>query len=270
MLVGTPEDEYAHSVRKRWLLLMTLLALFGGAGWGFRVAITAWWRGLTGDTTTGDTQVFKPDPATYSDLIQEAERWRKDLSSRHAQARSEEDQLAAEHDARVILELLLPAMMRCWLGTPWDFSGTAAEPGGGKIACGYFVATVLKDAGFRVDRFKLAKQPSENILRSFLPKESCILTIGSQYEEFASNMEKVSTGIYLIGLDTHVGFLVIDEKGFRMVHSSGSSPWCVVDETRDKAHVLRKSNWRMIGNLTLDRQVIRRWLRAEKIQVRGA
>ena len=92
-----------------------------------------------------------------------------------------------------VLEQALPAMMRCWLGTPWDFNGTAKGPGAGKIACGYFVATVLKDAGFQVDRYQLAQQPSENILRSFLPKDACDLSVGKDYQAFASDVGKTRT-----------------------------------------------------------------------------
>ena len=169
----------------------------------------------------------------------------------------------------MILEHTLPEMMHCWLGTPWDFNGTASKPGGGRIACGSFVATVLMDAGFQVDRYQLAQQPSGNILRSFLDKDDCPLTVGKPYESFAANVEQSDRGIYLIGLDTHVGFLVVGGNGFRMIHSSGSRPWCVVDEDRADAHALQRSNWRMLGNLTADAKVLRCWLKAEKVVVRG-
>ena len=33
--------------------------------------------------------------------------------------------------------------------------------------------------------------------------------------------------------------------------------------------VLQRSNWRMLGNLTADPKVLRRWLKAGKIVVRG-
>jgi len=131
------------------------------------------------------------------------------------------------------------------------------------------VATVLQDAGFKVDRYQLAQQASGNILRSFLPKDSCKLAVGKEYNVFADGLAKAEPGIYLVGLDTHVGFLVVGPDGFRMMHSSGSRPWCVVDEGRDDAHVLQKSNWRMLGNLTADPQVLKRWLRADKIVVKG-
>jgi hypothetical protein len=139
------------------------------------------------------------------------------------------------------------------------------------IACGYYVATVLMDAGFRVDRYQLAKQPSENILRSFLAKERCTLSVGKNYESFVAEIGAAEPGIYLVGLDTHVAFIVTGaDGGFRFIHASGSKPWCVVDEAPGEAVVLQRSNWRMLGNLTADPTVVRRWLRGEKIVVRGA
>lgn len=257
-------------MRKWWLLPITLLALAGGAGWWFREPLGAWSRGVTGGVELGIRQTLQPDPKGYAVLVSELERWRRELSARHRKARTDAERAAVEHDARVILERTLPEMTRCWLGTPWDFNGTASKPGGGRIACGYFVATVLMDAGFQVDRYQLAQQPSGNILRSFLEKDDCVLTVGKSYDAFAADVGKAEPGIYLVGLDTHVGFLVVGRNSFRMIHSSGSRPWCVVDESRDEAHVLQRSNWRMLGNLTADPKVLRRWLKAEKIAVRGA
>ena len=55
---------------------------------------------------------------------------------------------------RSIYNDLLPA----WYGTPWDFNGTSEVPQQGKIACGYFVSTILRDAGWKVERVRLAQQ----------------------------------------------------------------------------------------------------------------
>ncbi len=256
-------------MRKCWLILIVLLVATGSALWWFRAPMGELWRTTTGGVELGLRKSFQPDPKTYAVLASELERWRADLAKRHTAAKGEKERKLVENAARGVLEKALPEMMRCWLGTPWDFNGTAAKPGGGRIACGYFVATVLQDAGFKVDRYQLAQQPSANILRSFLPKDSCKLTIGQEYETFASALEQAEPGIYLVGLDTHVGFIVVEQGDYRMIHSSGSRPWCVVDETREKAHVLEKSNWRMLGNLTGDSKVIKRWLKADKIAVEG-
>ena len=263
------DREYATQVRKIWLLLITMLALASGGAWIFRATIADWWTMRMSGISLGTRKSLKPDPVTYAVLISELERWRVDLAKRHAAAKNEAERKIVIQDTRVILEAVLPAMMRCWLGTPWDFNGTAAKPGEGRVACGYFVATVLKDAGFQLDRYRLAQQPSENILKSFLPKNSCALTIGQKYRDFAGKLEGSEPGIYLIGLDTHVAFLVVKADGFRMIHASGSRPWCVVDEARDEAHVLENSNWRMIGNLTKDERLLKRWLLKDEITVFG-
>jgi len=209
-----------------------------------------------------------PDATRYEELKGEAARWRKDLAAKYAKARTKDDKDRVIAEARSFLETLLPEMMRCWLGTSWDFHGTAETPGKGKIACGYFVATVLRDAGFQVDRYKLARQPSQNIIRSFLPADSMTLRVGVPYETFAKEVASAEPGIRIIGLDSHVAFLVTRPDGFRFIHSSGSKPWCVVDEGRDDADVLRRSNYRVHGLLTGDRAVLLRWLKAEKIAVK--
>jgi len=256
-------------MRRRWLIPITLLALAGGAGWWFRAPLAGLWRTATGGVELGLRQKFQPDPKAYAVLTKDLERGRKGMAERHRKARTAAERAAVEAEARSVLETALPAMMHCWLGTPWDFNGTAKGPGKGKIACGYFVATVLQDAGFRVDRYQLAQQASGNIMRSFLAKEACVLSVGEDYQAFASRVEKHEPGVYVVGLDTHVAFLVVGSDGFRFIHSSGSRPWCVVDEGRAEAGVLQRSSWRMLGNLTADSTVLRRWLKAEKIVVRG-
>lgn len=256
-------------MRKRWLIPITLLALAGGGGWWYREPLGTLWRTTAGGVEHSLRRKIQPDPKTYAVLTKDLERWRKELAERHRKARTAAERAAVEAEARSVLEAALPAMMHCWLGTPWDFNGTAKGPGAGKIACGYFVATVLQDAGFRVDRYQLARQASGNIMRSFLAKDACALTVGEDYQAFASRVEKREPGVYVVGLDTHVAFLVVGGGGFRFIHSSGSRPWCVVDEGRAEADVLQRSSWRMLGNLTADPAVLRRWLKAEKIAVRG-
>ncbi len=255
--------------RKKWLLLIPIVIIAGIAGGWFRKPLTDLWQTASGGVELGLRRKFQPDPKTYAVLTRDLERGRKNLAERHRKAKTGAERNTVEVEARSLLEHTLPAMMHCWLGTPWDFNGTAQAPGGGKIACGYFVATVLKDAGFQVDRYQLAQQPSGNILHSFLPNESCFLTIGEDYQAFASGVEKRGPGVYIVGLDTHVAFLVVGSGGFRFIHSSGSRPWCVVDESRAEAGALQRSSWRMLGNLTADPATLRHWLTGEKILVRG-
>ena len=244
------------------MLGIVVLSMMGGLGWlAFRPG------GVGGFLILRD-KVPVPDKEKYEVLAGELERWRVDLAGRYSKARTAGERAEVEHDARVLLELVMPEMMRCWLGTGYDFNGTAEKPGEGKVACGYFVSTVIRDAGFRVDRYKLAQQPSENILRTFLPEEACLLRVGEDFESYADRMQGMRPGIYIIGLDTHVGFIVNEGDNTTFYHSSGAGKRGVVEENRKSAWAIRKSNWRMIGGLTADAGVIRTWLGGGKVKVR--
>lgn len=208
-----------------------------------------------------------PDPARYQALSTELEHWRQQLAQRWRAAADRDERAAIEREAQLLLETTLPSLMRCWIGTPWDFNGTAAEPGRGKIACGYFVSTVLRDAGFKVNRYRLAQQPSANIIHTFVDKKHSSLVAGKSYDEFLSILSQREPGIYICGLDTHVAFIVKTSDGFRFIHSSGSKPWAVVDESSDQAGVLQRSNWRMLGNLTASKAAILSWLKGDTVKV---
>jgi len=239
-------------------VFFVLLALTVAGGWMFRDY-------FTGGATPGAPEILVkgkrvPDTERYRHLKQEVLRWRGVLADRHKAAGTAEEKARVEDEARDFLIEILPAMMDCWMGTPWNFHGTAEGPGEAPVACGYFVATVLKDAGFRVDRYELAKQPSQLILRTFLPRSAMTLRAGVPYEDFTAELKSLPPGIRIVGLDTHVGFLVCHEGDFRFVHSSGSKPWCVVDESEEGAEVLKKSSYRVHGCLTSDRAVVRGWL----------
>lgn len=208
-----------------------------------------------------------PDAAQYASLKQTLTQSREELALRYRNARTKKDKQTIVGEARQLLESQMPVMMRCWLGTPWDFHGTAREPGQGKIACGYFVTTVLQDAGFQVERVKLAQQASEVILRSMLPGEKLTRRVGVSYESFAEEMAHATPGIYIVGLDSHVGFVVVRDGTFRFLHSSGQMPWCVVDETRENANTLQRSRYRVFGSVTGNDDLLTRWLQQQPIPV---
>jgi hypothetical protein len=247
-------------------LMLLVLVLAGLAGWWFRAEVAGWWERQRPVLVIGKLPP-EPDPERYEILKKEAARWRHELAARYRAAEDPAGRELVIDEARTFLRMMLPDLMDCWLGTPWDFNGHCETPGEGKIACGYFVATVLRDAGFEVDRYRLAQQPSQNILRSFLPKDEMTLRVGVPYETFAEELRGMEPGVRIVGLDSHVGFIVSGPDGFRFIHSSGSSPWCVVDEAEADAEVLRRSHYRVQGNLTANRDVVLKWLLGKPIAV---
>jgi hypothetical protein len=69
-------------------------------------------------------------------------------------ARNELLDSAGEYFTSALINDIIPH----WYGTVWDFNGHTENPRKGTIACGYFVSTTLTDAGFEIDRYKMAQQ----------------------------------------------------------------------------------------------------------------
>ena len=51
-----------------------------------------------------------------------------------------------------IAEMVEKEIFPHWYDTKYDFYGQTETPGKGKIACGYFVSTVLRDIGVPIER----------------------------------------------------------------------------------------------------------------------
>ena len=263
-----PTNKISRKRPYRAIIWGVLLVSAAGAGlWvhHHRDALAMRWFRTVGTLPTEEaTPAPVPDAEKWRLLSADLKRWRLHYAERYRKAKNAKDQKAVIAEARQLLEHSLPEMMRCWLGTQWDFNGTATEPGGGKIACGYFVTTVFKEAGFQIERNTLAQQASQSIIRTFVPQEELRLRVGVPYKTFRFETMRGKPGIYLVGLDSHVGFVVVKDEEFRFIHSSGSRPWCVVDESSEEALVLERSNYRVLGNISGSDEVIRKWLQGEK------
>ncbi|MGC6467236.1 MAG: hypothetical protein ACON38_13400 [Akkermansiaceae bacterium] len=245
------------------LILLLILAGAAFLGWHFREPLADLYHKIVNRSASGENDPRKgtPDPVRYQELIKELEAKRLDLSKQYQQARTAQDITRVIRDSRKTLDEFLPAMMRCWLGTDWDLNGTCSTPGSGKIACGYFVSTILQDAGFKVERYKLAQQASQKIIGTFLPRNQMHVRAGKSYDDFLQEVVSRGPGIRIVGLDKHVAFLVVQEdSSIRFIHSSGGEPYCVVDEGRHNATALKNSKYRVTGEITGNDDVIHRWL----------
>lgn len=201
----------------------------------------------------------KPDAATYSVLIDEIEYHRNKLAQQYSDAGSDQERDVILQSSSDLLSLIMPTMMKCWHGTPWDFNGMATTPGEGKIACGYFVSIIMKDAGFDVQRIQLAQQASQNILLTFLPKSALEIKVAANYSEYMDEIRHKQDGIYIIGLDKHVGFIVKTKDQLEFIHSGGEQDQ-VITEDQQHAASIRKSRYRVIGNITKNKELLKKWL----------
>src|SRR5215213_4309464 len=121
--------------------------------------------------------------------------------------------------ARMIVETaLIHQFLPAWYGTPWDFNGTTRTPGQGQIACGYFVTTVLRDAGFLIPRVKWAQLAAEPMILKIAPKAKRFSNVGVPVVE--QWVLSQGDGLYAVGLDNHVGFITVRGGEAQFVHSN--------------------------------------------------
>ncbi len=146
-----------------------------------------------------------------------------------------------------------------WYGTPWDFNGTTRVPKQGSIACGFFVTNILTDVGFNIPRIGWAQSASEVFIKKLAPN-SIKRFSNRPISEVENYLLRTGDGLYLVGLDQHVGFIVVKDDEIEFVHSNYyQADIGVMSEEIDSANPLNDSNYRVIGKL-LSNDMIINWI----------
>ncbi len=155
-------------------------------------------------------------------------------------------------------ETLAPA----WVGTPYAFSGKATAPHDGPVACGHYVGAVLRGAGFRVSR-DVGALASARIVRSFAGHGRTRWWSGKTRAQLVRGVRREGDGLYLIGLDTHVGLLRVHGGEVTLCHSTGRWPRTVVCEPAlaSRSLISKVHVW---GPLLPD-ETVDRWLAGQRI-----
>ncbi|MFT3845060.1 MAG: hypothetical protein QM725_08410 [Lacibacter sp.] len=141
------------------------------------------------------------------------------------------------------------SLISFWYGTKWNFNGTTEIPGNGSIACGYFVTTVLRDAGMQINRVKLAQCSSETMIKQLTEKSSLQKFSNEPLKSFTDKVSKHDKGLFIVGLDCHTGFLYNDGTEIYFIHASYATPKIVIKEQAGKSGILAASKYRVIGKL---------------------
>lgn len=205
----------------------------------------------------------------YRDMLAKLESERATLALRHHRATSEAEKVRIVAQAREAVIRSLNAIFPRWYGTAWDFNGTTEVPGQGKIACGYFVSTVLRDAGWKVQRTRLAQQASENIILSLTGEPYIKRFRRVAIGDFVKAVQDWGPGIFVVGLDVHTGFIVNDGDEVYFVHASYAEPFVVVKEKALDSKILQASKYRVLGRITADDTFIAKWLGRKEIVTRA-
>lgn len=211
-------------------------------------------------------------PAQAHQSAAEYGRWRSELKKNHLELRRQLRSAPRRERVERLRPYLLgrvDAIHKRWLGSRWGLGmPQSTQPHLGKTNCGLFVAVVLRDAGFNLPIWKFNRQASYHAIRSVAPRRMIRYFRRAPMSRFLAEVKKLGPGLFLIGLDFHIGFLRQGKKGgLRFVHASYESHK-VVDEAAATAGPIVSSRYRMVGKI-LQPQMLRWWLARKRIHVLG-
>jgi len=160
-----------------------------------------------------------------------------------------------------------------WMGMPSGGGpqATASLPHapGMYISCSYFLTAALQNAGLVLEsRARFAQAPAAWIERALLPPGGQIHRWGNlPPDELERRLLALGDGLYVVGLDIHVGFIVVRDGHARFVHSSYTPPGTVVNEPVVESMAIalsrRKGYW--VCPLFQDDRLVEMWLRHQPV-----
>lgn len=169
-------------------------------------------------------------------------------------------QLSKKAKEKIFTSAVTETIVPAWIGTAWDFNGTTETPQQGKIACGYFVTTVLRDVGLPIARAKLAQCASEQMITTLIQSKYVSHFSNRTIEDFIEAVKNQGYGLYIVGLDNHTGFIYNDGKDIYFLHSSFISPKTVQKDIAVTNPILKQSKYKVLGKISSDEKVLERWM----------
>lgn len=194
--------------------------------------------------------------ADYADLIQKIKSDKKDFKELYLNSNSQNKDSIINNVKDYLFDKLTNEIFTFWYGTPWDFYGQTRVPKTGTIACGYFITHTLADIGFNIPTVKWAQSASEVMIKKLSNNKikrfsNAPISIVEEY------LRKAGKGIYLVGLDCHVGYIVVKVNQMKFVHSNYYQPDLgVMSQDIDSWNPLNDSKYRVIGKLLSDEMII--------------
>jgi hypothetical protein len=199
---------------------------------------------------------------------------REALASRYTRATTASEQAEIRAQARRLLEhTIIEEVFPAWLGMPWgmgsDSTATRPHEPNMKVGCSYFVTSVLLSVGVELEnRYTFAQAPAIHIQRSLAPDEESLHTYFSiPADRLRDRIAALGDGLYIIGLDTHVGFVVVREGEVRFVHASYTEDRVVTDELLVDATAIDNSRPKgyFVTPLFQDGRLVDLWLRGQVV-----
>ena len=175
--------------------------------------------------------------------------------------------LSKDSIGKIFTEQLVNKIFTYWYGTKWSFEGHTSVPKKGRIACGYFVSTTLRDVGLNLNRYKLArKSPLDEA--NFLKQKYPVLILENETieENITQIKSTLNEGIYFLGFDqSHVGFILKEDTSVFVIHSNYINSQGVVKEKIENSLAFSHYLKFYIVPISRNKPLIRKWISGMKV-----
>jgi hypothetical protein len=170
------------------------------------------------------------------------------------------DHMPRSEKEKIFTQTVAETIIPGWIGTAWSFNGTSQSPQKGSIACGYFVTTVLQDAGVRLSRTRLAQCASEQMITTLVQPTLIRRFSNLPMTSFLASVQQQGYGLYIVGLDNHTGFIYNDGKETWFIHSTFVGTRNVQKEKAAASWVLSSSKYKVLGKISADERILSGWV----------
>ena len=172
------------------------------------------------------------DPSEdFDETLAGIQKARSDLARRYTAAGTRKAKRAIKAEARAfVVRALIEEIFPAWLGTPWhmgkDDDAAVPHQPGKRVSCSYFVTAALQNAGLVLDdRRRWAESAALHIQRSLAPRVADLHRFFSiPPAQLAARLRKLPVGLYVIGLNCHVGFVRVAADKVWFIHSDYVEP----------------------------------------------
>lgn len=223
-----------------------------------------------------ETEIVKPDEidsancglnfipkSNYKSTKTKIKELRNNLSASYKSSYSTNKKKIIDSAKSLFTRSLLNEIIPYWYGTEWDFNGYTSKPKEGKIACGYFVSTTLRDMGLNLNRYDLAKKGPEDEAKSIAISQKNLLVYTK--DESETKLDSIKDGLYFIGLDNHVGYLYKHNIKTYFIHSNYLENKVMIELTQNSEAFV--SSVYYIANIYGNEEFIENWLIDKPIKI---
>ncbi len=177
---------------------------------------------------------------------------------------SKEKQQLLNNSAEFLEEVIGKSLSKQWKGKGGDVMGFKKKHDQTKVWSNFFIASILEDAGFKINKYKFAAQPAQKIVQSLCAKQ--MISNVNTVQSIKNYTDHHGKGVYLIAFDESLGILHND--GFRkdVIHVAKYQNDRVVRIPLNMAANFSKASNFSVGKLSGNPSILYTWLNHKKLR----